>query len=549
MEWYLQAMHNFADFSGRARRTEYWTFSLIAGLFIGLPEGFGIIMTLSPDTRSLGVFLYWAGILISLVHFIPSFSCLIRRLHDTGKSGFWTLILLAPSLGLFIDPRTFLLFICLTYLFLLVLCLQDSEPGYNQYGPNPKDPDDSAYESEYASHSTSLLGLKNITDSPTSAKAAEKDIYQDLTRLDDLRTRGILSDYEFGLQKAKLLGTPLQRCRKCGTPVNEGTRFCSECGTPYGCRNCGQPIMDGIRFCSECGASVVANEPQLTIQAPEPLVQSPEPVPQEPVSSAPTDSTPSLVANEGTAQPTADILETPSNSIDVRISAVEDKKPINKRLLVILILLIITMAFVTMHSVRETWKTNSESNTSVTAPASNASAASLAVATPPATQLTQQPPNPQPDNDDCTPTQPDASSVSSTSLLDVIDGKKLKVGSLSCDLNGGTYSLFSRNCGHVIVLGGAKQAASTKHSFAYDVEQSNGFSYSDRFYAKASDTAATYLGADVMTGMDEIRVEKQEDGSITITSQQSALNMNNMVKGIKSYDINSDTQTTQFCEP
>jgi hypothetical protein len=52
-----------------------------------------------------------------------------------------------------------------------------------------------------------------------------------------------------------------------------------------------------------------------------------------------------------------------------------------------------------------------------------------------------------------------------------------------------------------------------------------------------------------MTGMDEIRVEKQEDGSITITSQQSALNMNNMVKGIKSYDITSDTQTTQFCEP
>jgi type II secretory pathway pseudopilin PulG len=236
-------------------------------------------------------------------------------------------------------------------------------------------------------------------------------------------------------------GTPLNGCRECGAPVADGTKFCSECGTPWGCKKCGQPIADGIKFCAECGASVLYTEPGPRAQAPELSVQAPETSAQASEPSTPIDFPSSRLADKSTVQPTSNVLETP-NSNDILFATIERKKPINTRLIVISILAAIIFC-VAMYFVAKSEKTQSQSSTLATAPVSNASTASQTVATPPATQLTQQPANTQPDNEDCAPTQPDASSASSTSLLDAIDGKKLKVGSLSCDLNGGTYSLES----------------------------------------------------------------------------------------------------------
>ena len=63
------------------------------------------------------------GGLYSLAVFIPGFAVTVRRLHDTGKSGWWLLIFLVPLVGVIV---------------FLVFMVKDSQPGENQYGPNPK---------------------------------------------------------------------------------------------------------------------------------------------------------------------------------------------------------------------------------------------------------------------------------------------------------------------------------------------------------------------------------------------------------------------------
>ncbi|WP_042460069.1 DUF805 domain-containing protein [Neobacillus dielmonensis] len=113
MEWYLKVVKNYTGFSGRARRKEYWMFTLFNLLFavvIGIIEGvFDLPQFLSA--------------LYTLAVLLPSIGVGIRRLHDSGKSGWWLLISLIP----FVGSIVLLVFFCL-----------DSEPNDNKYGPNPK---------------------------------------------------------------------------------------------------------------------------------------------------------------------------------------------------------------------------------------------------------------------------------------------------------------------------------------------------------------------------------------------------------------------------
>ncbi|MGB7265764.1 MAG: DUF805 domain-containing protein [Terracidiphilus sp.] len=121
MNWYLEPWKKYAQFTGRARRTEYWTFTLINILIGCLLFLFGIISSGGEHGGvSLVMLLYWAFALASL---IPSLACGVRRLHDTSKSGWWLLIVLVPLVGGII---------------LIVLLLLDGTPGDNLYGPNPR---------------------------------------------------------------------------------------------------------------------------------------------------------------------------------------------------------------------------------------------------------------------------------------------------------------------------------------------------------------------------------------------------------------------------
>ncbi len=118
VEWYMLALRRYVDFAGRSRRREYWFFAL--GNVI-------IAIVLMLIERMLGMASGGYGILtiiFELAILVPSIAVSIRRLHDTGRSGWWILIAFVPILGALV---------------LLYFMLLDSEPGMNAYGPNPKE--------------------------------------------------------------------------------------------------------------------------------------------------------------------------------------------------------------------------------------------------------------------------------------------------------------------------------------------------------------------------------------------------------------------------
>jgi uncharacterized membrane protein YhaH (DUF805 family) len=119
MNWYLEAWKKFAVFQGRSRRKEYWFFALFNLL---------IAIALAIVDVMIGTVNYQAGIgllggLYMLAMLIPSIAVGVRRLHDIGRTGWWLLLGLVPVVGGIV---------------LLVFALIDSQPGPNEYGPNPK---------------------------------------------------------------------------------------------------------------------------------------------------------------------------------------------------------------------------------------------------------------------------------------------------------------------------------------------------------------------------------------------------------------------------
>ena len=113
MKNYIDVLtHRYATFSGRAARREYWMFALwniIVAILISILDTF--IGSTIP---------YWVYFLVII---IPSIALGVRRLHDTGHSGWWMFIGLIPLLG---------------GLIILFWLIKDSMVGDNAYGPNPK---------------------------------------------------------------------------------------------------------------------------------------------------------------------------------------------------------------------------------------------------------------------------------------------------------------------------------------------------------------------------------------------------------------------------
>jgi uncharacterized membrane protein YhaH (DUF805 family) len=120
MEWYLLPWQRFADFNGRARRKEYWTFTLVNTLIAIVLYVPALFMQKGNPSLALPLISLYA--LYSLASFIPTLSCSVRRLHDTGRSGFYLLLSFIPLVGLI----------------LIYILAIDSVPGSNEYGPNPK---------------------------------------------------------------------------------------------------------------------------------------------------------------------------------------------------------------------------------------------------------------------------------------------------------------------------------------------------------------------------------------------------------------------------
>ncbi len=127
MYWYLKVLKNYANFSGRARRKEFWMFGLIH--FIIMMVLYGLIIAAGALGGEEGTLMLAAmGLygLYALFILIPGIAVIVRRLHDIGRTGTWWLIGFVPFIGAIV---------------LLIFAVTDSEPGANQYGENPKEAD------------------------------------------------------------------------------------------------------------------------------------------------------------------------------------------------------------------------------------------------------------------------------------------------------------------------------------------------------------------------------------------------------------------------
>lgn len=111
MNWYTAVIKNYAGFSGRAHRTEFWMFILFYYIAAAV---LGVIGTLIHFTLLSSIY--------SLALLVPYLAVAVRRLHDTNRSAWWILFILLPIIG---------------WILLIVLECLEGTRGPNNYGPNP----------------------------------------------------------------------------------------------------------------------------------------------------------------------------------------------------------------------------------------------------------------------------------------------------------------------------------------------------------------------------------------------------------------------------
>ncbi|HLS62900.1 MAG TPA: DUF805 domain-containing protein [Ruania sp.] len=121
-----RVLSNYATFSGRASRSEYWWWTLAQFLALFVPVflmiGVAAATGTDPgDGAAAGFFGLWV-IVVVLGGLVPTIAVNVRRLHDIGQSGWLCLLVFIPSLG---------------GIALLVLCALPSQPVGNQYGLAP----------------------------------------------------------------------------------------------------------------------------------------------------------------------------------------------------------------------------------------------------------------------------------------------------------------------------------------------------------------------------------------------------------------------------
>ena len=123
-KYYLDILTNkYADFKGRARRKEYWMWTLYYTIILlfamVLDNALGLNFELLGQNLGYG----WLYVTIGITHLIPGLGIVVRRLHDVGKSGWFYLIILIPLIG---------------FIWILVLFCTEGDKEDNKWGSNPK---------------------------------------------------------------------------------------------------------------------------------------------------------------------------------------------------------------------------------------------------------------------------------------------------------------------------------------------------------------------------------------------------------------------------
>jgi uncharacterized membrane protein YhaH (DUF805 family) len=123
-KYYFNVLTNkYADFSGRARRKEYWMWTLNVTLLFILAMIMDNTLGLNFELLGQDLGYGWLYMLAGIINFIPGLSIVVRRLHDVGKSGWFYLIILIPIIG---------------FIWILILLCSDGVKEENKWGTNPK---------------------------------------------------------------------------------------------------------------------------------------------------------------------------------------------------------------------------------------------------------------------------------------------------------------------------------------------------------------------------------------------------------------------------
>ena len=121
MSAYLAVLRRYAEFSGRSTRKEFWTFMLVHVVVLLL---WFVALVATAENETLSASITVPGVLYVVATLVPELAVRVRRLHDTGRSGWWLLLAVVPLIG----PVVLLVFLC-----------QASESGANAYGPHCED--------------------------------------------------------------------------------------------------------------------------------------------------------------------------------------------------------------------------------------------------------------------------------------------------------------------------------------------------------------------------------------------------------------------------
>ena len=161
MYWFFKVLRQYATFKGRARRKEFWLFTLFYLIFATVLIYLSDVLRLELCEFIFGFFahlglLYWIFYFATL---LPTLAVSVRRLHDIGKSGWWVLFFCIPYIGwiisylIFVDrlgngdvsamtyyywSNIFLISTLIGSIILIIFACKNSQAGANKYGENPK---------------------------------------------------------------------------------------------------------------------------------------------------------------------------------------------------------------------------------------------------------------------------------------------------------------------------------------------------------------------------------------------------------------------------
>jgi uncharacterized membrane protein YhaH (DUF805 family) len=123
-KYYLDILTNkYADFNGRARRKEYWMWTLYYTIVLLFAMVLDNVLGLNFELLGQNLGYGWLYVTIGITHLIPGLGIVVRRLHDVGKSGWFYLIILIPLIG---------------FIWILVLFCTEGDKEDNKWGSNPK---------------------------------------------------------------------------------------------------------------------------------------------------------------------------------------------------------------------------------------------------------------------------------------------------------------------------------------------------------------------------------------------------------------------------